>query len=112
MLTDEEFDIIKTHPVVGAEAIRDVEGIADNIDVIYHHHERWDGKGYPDGLAGENIPFLARVTAVADAFDAMTSFISYSPALQLEVAHQLIIYVHGNKIVPQLNYLFKTIIPQ
>lgn len=56
-LTDEEFDIIKTHPVVGAEAIRDVEGIADNIDVITHHHERWDGKGYPDGLAGENIPF-------------------------------------------------------
>lgn len=57
MLTDEEFDIIKTHPVVGAEAIRDVEGIADNIDVIYHHHERWDGKGYPDGLAGEKFRF-------------------------------------------------------
>ena len=72
-LTDEEYDIIKTHPVVGAEAIREVEGIADNLDVIYHHHERWDGKGYPDGLARENIPLSARITAVADAFDAMTS---------------------------------------
>ena len=111
MLTDEEFDIIKTHPVVGAEAIRDVEGIADNIDVIYHHHERWDGKGYPDGLAGEKIPFLARVTAVADAFDAMTSSRSYRPALQFEVAHQRILDGQGSQFDPQLIELFKQIYP-
>lgn len=112
MLTDEEFDIIKTHPVVGAEAIRDVEGIADNIDVIYHHHERWDGKGYPDGLAGENIPFLARVTAVADAFDAMTSSRSYRPALEFEVAYQRILDGQGSQFDPQLIKLFKQIYPQ
>src|SRR5690606_10062529 len=80
-LSDNEYEISKTHPVVGAKAIQDVEGIIDNIDVSYHHHERWDGKGYPDGLAGENIPYLARITAIADAFDAMTSSRSYRPAL-------------------------------
>lgn len=110
-LTDEEFDIIKTHPVVGAEAIRDVEGIADNIDVITHHHERWDGKGYPDGLAGENIPFLARVTAVADAFDAMTSSRSYRPALEFEVAYQRILDGQGSQFDPQMVKLFKQIYP-
>lgn len=111
MLTDEEFDIIKTHPVVGAEAIRDVEGIADNIGVVYHHHERWDGKGYPDGLSGDNIPFLARVTAVADAFDAMTSSRSYRPALEFEVAYQRILEGQGSQFDPQLIDLFKQIYP-
>lgn len=111
-LTDEEYDIIKTHPVVGAEAIREVDGIADNIDVIYYHHERWDGKGYPDGLAGEAIPFLARITAIADAFDAMTSSRSYRPALQFEVAHQRIIDGRGSQFDPQLIEIFKQIYPQ
>ena len=97
--------------MVGAEAIRDVEGIADNIEVIYHHHERWDGKGYPDGLSGENIPFLARVTAVADAFDAMTSSRSYRPALQFEVAYQRILDGQGSQFDPQLVELFKQIYP-
>lgn len=111
-LTDEEYDIIKTHPVVGAEAIRDVEGIADNIDVIYHHHERWDGKGYPDGLAGENIPFLARITAIADAFDAMTSSRSYRPALQFDVAYQRILDGQGSQFDPQMIEIFKQIYPE
>ncbi len=111
-LTDEEYDIIKTHPVVGAEAIRDVDGIADNIEVIYHHHERWDGKGYPDGLAGEDIPFLARITAVADAFDAMTSSRSYRPALQFEEAHQRILDGQGSQFDPQLIDIFKQIYPE
>ena len=111
-LSDEEFEIIKTHPVVGAEAIRDVEGIADNIDVITHHHERWDGNGYPDGLAGENIPFLARVTAVADAFDAMTSSRSYRPALEFEVAYQRIIEGQGSQFDPEMVKLFKHIYPE
>ena len=110
-LTDEEYDIIKTHPVVGAEAIRDVDGIADNIDVIYHHHERWDGKGYPDGLAKEDIPFLARITSVADAFDAMTSSRSYRSALQFEDAHQRILDGQGSQFDPQLIELFKQIYP-
>ncbi|SOC36482.1 HD-GYP domain-containing protein [Ureibacillus acetophenoni] len=111
-LTDEEYDIIKTHPVVGAEAIREVDGIADNIDVIYYHHERWDGKGYPERLAGEDIPFLARITAIADAFDAMTSSRSYRPALQFEEAHQRIIDGQGSQFDPQLIDIFKEIYPE
>ncbi|MEK4130122.1 HD-GYP domain-containing protein [Solibacillus sp. FSL W8-0474] len=112
MLTDEEFDIIKTHPVVGAEAIRDVDGVADNIDVIYHHHERWDGKGYPDRLSGKDIPFSARITAVADAFDAMTSSRSYRPALPFEVAYERIVEGQGTQFDPQLTELFKQIYPE
>jgi len=110
-LTDEEYDIIKTHPVVGAEAIKDVEGIADNIGVISHHHERWDGKGYPDGLAGDSIPLLARITAVADAFDAMTSSRSYRPALPFEEAYQRILAGKGSQFDPRLVDLFKKIYP-
>lgn len=110
-LTEEEYEIIKTHPVVGADAIREVDGIADNIDVIYHHHERWDGKGYPDGLVGEDIPFIARITAVADAFDAMTSSRSYRPALQFDVAYQRILEGQGSQFDPQLVELFKKIYP-
>lgn len=111
-LTAEEYDIIKTHPVVGAEAIRDVEGINDNHDVIYHHHERWDGKGYPDGLAGEDIPLLARITAVADAFDAMTSSRSYRSALPFEEAYRRILDGQGSQFDPQLVDIFKEIYPE
>lgn len=110
-LTAEEYDIIKTHPVVGAEAIRDVDGVADNIEVIYHHHERWDGKGYPNGLAGEDIPFLARITSVADAFDAMTSSRSYRSALPFEEAYQRILDGQESQFDPQLVELFKQIYP-
>lgn len=111
-LTDKEYDIIKTHPVVGAEAIREVEGIADNLDVIYHHHERWDGKGYPDGLARENIPLSARITAVADAFDAMTSSRSYRPALPFKEAYERILAGKGSQFDPQLVNIFKQIYPE
>ena len=111
-LTDEEYAIIKTHPVVGAEAIREVEGIADNLDVIYHHHERWDGKGYPDGLARENIPLSARITAVADAFDAMTSSRSYRPALPFKEAYKRILAGEGSQFDPQLINIFKQIYPE
>ncbi|HLT55103.1 MAG TPA: HD domain-containing phosphohydrolase, partial [Bacillota bacterium] len=105
------YEIIKTHPVVGAKAIQDVEGIIDNIDVIYHHHERWDGKGYPDGLAGENIPYLARITAIADAFDAMTSSRSYRPALPYEEAYKRIVEGKGTQFDPQLVELFMRVYP-
>lgn len=110
-LSDNEYNIIKTHPVVGAEAIKDVEGIADYIDVIYHHHERWDGKGYPEGLVGEETPILARITAVADAFDAMTSSRSYRPALPFEEAYKRIEAGKGSQFDPKLVDLFMQIYP-
>ncbi|WP_369824955.1 HD-GYP domain-containing protein [Sporosarcina sp. P13] len=110
-LTDEEYEIIKTHPVVGAKAIEDVEGIADNIAVVYYHHERWDGKGYPDGLTGEETPLVARITAIADAFDAMTSTRSYRPALPFDEAYKRILCGKGSQFDPELVEVFKKVYP-
>ncbi|MDA7979853.1 MAG: HD-GYP domain-containing protein [Pirellulales bacterium] len=72
-LTVEEFEHIKTHVTVGYNILRDIKQLQPALPVVLHHHEAWDGSGYPHGLAGENIPYLARITAVADAFDAMGS---------------------------------------
>ena len=72
-LTDKEFDKIKEHPVMGAKIVEPVEFLKDSYKTVYHHHERYDGDGYPDGLKGEDIPISARIIAVADAYDAMGS---------------------------------------
>jgi len=79
-LTEEEYALIALHPVVGAEILRDVDFIGEGKLVVRHHHERWDGTGYPDGLAGEEIPLAARVFAVADTLDALTTDRPYRPA--------------------------------
>lgn len=110
-LTNEEFEIIKTHPVVGAEAVKNIEGLKGNICVIRSHHERWDGKGYPDNLQGENIPLLARIVAIADAFDAMTSSRSYRNALPAEEAYKRIIEGKGTQFDPNLVEEFKKVFP-
>ncbi|KAB8129162.1 HD domain-containing protein [Gracilibacillus oryzae] len=111
-LTEEEFEIIKEHPTVGAEAVQNVEGIAEYIDVIEHHHERWDGNGYPHRLQGEQISLLTRITSVADAFDAMTSSRSYRAALPLEVAYQRIVDGSGTQFDPDIVKQFVEIYPQ
>ncbi|MBI4799382.1 MAG: response regulator [Desulfarculus sp.] len=72
-LTFEEYEQIKQHPVIGESIIQAMDLSKSERAIIRHHHERWDGGGYPDGLGGDNIPLLARVVAVADAFDAMTT---------------------------------------
>jgi putative nucleotidyltransferase with HDIG domain len=79
-LTEKEYALIAQHPVVGAEILRDVDFIGEGKLVVRHHHERWDGAGYPDGLAGEEIPLAARVFAVADTLDALTTDRPYRPA--------------------------------
>lgn len=76
-LTDEEYAIIKTHPVVGENILRKIHEIPMLVTGAKYHHERYDGKGYPEGLSGEKIPVEARIIAVADAYDAMTSRRSY-----------------------------------
>ncbi|WP_010677823.1 HD-GYP domain-containing protein [Bacillus timonensis] len=110
-LTNEEFEVIKTHPVVGAEAVKNIEGLKGNICVIRSHHERWDGKGYPDNLQGEDIPLLARIVAIADAFDAMTSSRSYRSALPAEEAFKRIIEGQGTQFDPILVEEFKKVFP-
>jgi len=72
-LTDQEFDKIKEHTIMGAKIIEPVDFLKNSYKVIYHHHERYNGKGYPDGIKSEGIPILARIIAVADAYDAMGS---------------------------------------
>jgi len=80
-LTDEEFELIKLHPVIGYNILTDIGALADVLPGVLHHHERWDGRGYPHGIAGEAIPLLGRIIAVADTFDAMTSTRSYRSAM-------------------------------
>jgi HD-GYP domain-containing protein (c-di-GMP phosphodiesterase class II) len=111
-LTKEEFEIIKSHPVVGEEAVKNVEGIKDSICVIRSHHERWDGKGYPDQITGEEIPLLARISAIADAFDAMTSSRSYRAAMPVEEAYRRIIEGKGTQFDPNLVEDFKKVFPK
>jgi putative nucleotidyltransferase with HDIG domain len=79
-LTAEEWDVMRRHPESGRDFLRKVSYLAPALDVPYAHHERWDGTGYPRGLAGEEIPLAARVFAVADSFDALTSDRPYRPA--------------------------------
>jgi response regulator RpfG family c-di-GMP phosphodiesterase len=70
-LTREEYEIVRRHPIVGARIVEPLKGLDEAVPFILHHHERWDGKGYPDGLSGEAIPVGARVVGLVDAFYAM-----------------------------------------
>jgi putative nucleotidyltransferase with HDIG domain len=87
-LSPEEFEMMKIHTVKGAEILDTVPDLHPVIPIARSHHERWDGRGYPDGLAGEAIPLLARIVAVSDAFDAMTSDRPYRTGLQPEAAFE------------------------
>jgi HD-GYP domain-containing protein (c-di-GMP phosphodiesterase class II) len=96
-LTDEEFEIMKTHTTAGKEiiekAISTVKGgsyLKEARNMAAYHHERWDGKGYPEGLHGEVIPLSARIMAVADVFDALVSPRVYKPAFPIEKAIEII----------------------
>jgi len=85
-LTREEFDLIKQHPVIGAQILAPVGSLASHLPGIRHHHEAMDGSGYPDGLKGEGIPLTARIVCLADSFDAMTSTRPYRSGKTLEEA--------------------------
>jgi putative two-component system response regulator len=80
-LTKQEWDIMHLHPIKGEEICRPVKSLASVLPIIRSHHERWDGSGYPDGLAGEEVPLLARILQMADIYDALTSPRPYKPAL-------------------------------
>jgi putative nucleotidyltransferase with HDIG domain len=99
-LTEGEYALIAQHPVVGAEILRDVDFIGEGKLVVRHHHERWDGSGYPDGLVGEEIPLAARVFAVADTLDALTTDRPYRPAAGWEDARAEIRRFSGRQFDP------------
>ena len=99
-LDDTEWSIMREHPVWGARALESIPGFAAASRAVRHHHERWDGGGYPDGLAGEAIPIGARVIAVCDAYEAMTSTRPYRPALAAPLARERIVAGTGSQFDP------------
>jgi len=85
-LTEEEYEIMKGHSQKGFKILRDIEGMSNISEIILHHHERYDGSGYPCGLKGRQIPFLSRIIAVADSFDAMISDRPYGRKMSVDEA--------------------------
>lgn len=107
----EEFEAMKKHPLIGEKIIEDIKFLAESRKVVRHHHERWDGLGYPDGLKGEDIPLGARIIAVADAFDAMTSDRPYRRALPVEAAMRELKRCAGTQFDPKVVRAFLEVFP-
>ncbi len=105
-LLDSEWESIRNHPVIGQEIIKKIKIMYDIGQVTRHHHERYDGKGYPDGLKGEKIPLESRIIAVADTYDAMTSNRSYRNAKTHEEAVAELCRVAGTQLDPSLVEIF------
>jgi putative nucleotidyltransferase with HDIG domain len=101
-LTAEEWQAMRRHPVVGAQIIAPFEVFARSAPLIRHHHERWDGSGYPDGLAGPAIPLGARIVAVADVFDALTSGRPYRTALARDAGLSQLLDEAGRSLDPSV----------
>ena len=108
-LTEAEFDAIKKHPAIGAQILGNIKQLQDIIPGVLYHHERWDGRGYPYGLAGDKIPLMGRIICVADSFDAMSSTRTYRPALPLETVLAEIQRCAGQQFDPQLAKVFVTL---
>lgn len=105
-LTDEEFKLVKKHPSKGVEILAPIKQLKKTIPIIRHHHEKYDGKGYPDGLEGENIPFSARILCIADSFDAMTAERPYKPSREIEEAKAELKKCAGTHFDPKLVEIF------
>jgi HD-GYP domain-containing protein (c-di-GMP phosphodiesterase class II) len=108
-LTDAEYDIIKKHPVKGTEILQPIEQLTGSIPGIFHHHERYDGGGYPQGLKGEEIPLISRIIAVADTFDAINSTRAYRGSKSSEKAMEIIEEVAGSQLDARMVDVFKKV---
>ncbi|MFZ5823181.1 MAG: HD-GYP domain-containing protein [Bacillota bacterium] len=108
-LDEEEFALMRKHPEIGAQILQGIEALAPAVPFVIGHHERWDGKGYPRGLAGEEIPLEGRILAIADAFDAMTSLRAYRTPLSLEAAAEEIVACAGTQFDPNLVPIFTSL---
>ena len=106
-LSEEEFSHIKNHPTIGSSILQTIPSISDILPVVFSHHERMDGKGYPQGLAGEAIPLWARMTAVADTYDALTSDRPYRQGMGHRQAMAIIDDATGPQLCPVCVGLFK-----
>jgi response regulator RpfG family c-di-GMP phosphodiesterase len=108
-LTPEEWVEVRKHPVIGHQMCAPVPLLRDAALLVRHHHEKWDGSGYPDGLAGANIPFSARIFALADALDAMTSERPYRKTISLPEARAEIERCVGSRFDPEIAAMFLSI---
>jgi putative two-component system response regulator len=106
-LDGSEWDEMKKHPIVGMEMVKNIPFLMPAIPVILHHHERWDGLGYPYGLAGEEIPLVARIVAVADSLDAMVTSRTYREALMPDEAYDEILRCSGTHYDPTVVSAFQ-----
>ena len=109
-LTDDEYSEIKNHPSIGAHILSTATLFKDIIPIVKHHHEKYDGHGYPSQLKGEEIPYLARITAIADSFDAMTSKRTYRDSLPLETVISEFKRCRGTQFDPELDDAFVDIL--
>ena len=109
-LMPEEFSIIQKHPQIGRDIVSRVAALSNLSDAILHHHEKWDGSGYPDGLAGEGIPLLARIVGAVDAFDAMTTPRPYRSPVEIEEAVAEMRRCSGTQFDPQIVELVAQIV--
>lgn len=105
-LSDEEYSQIKNHPMIGVHMLGDAAIFKDIIPIVKHHHERYDGRGYPSQLVGDDIPYVARIAAVADTFDAMTSKRSYRDSLPIDVVRAEIERCSGTQFDPNIAKVF------
>jgi HD-GYP domain-containing protein (c-di-GMP phosphodiesterase class II) len=101
-LTQEEYEVFKRHPVYGRDILDPIKFLAPVLPGVYLHHERWDGRGYPLGMKGAEIPLVARIIAVADTYDAMTTDRAYRRALPHEVTLSEIQRCSGSQFDPDL----------
>jgi HD-GYP domain-containing protein (c-di-GMP phosphodiesterase class II) len=111
-LTTEEYDEVKRHPIIGENIISPIELLQPIRPLIRYHHEWYNGKGYTDGLSGENIPLGARILAVADAYDAMKSDRPYRKALTEETAIQELKGGNGTQFDPKIVEVFLELLNQ
>jgi putative nucleotidyltransferase with HDIG domain len=109
-LTDEEYATIKSHTKTGASILNYIKSFKDLVPAVYHHHEQFDGDGYPDGIKGTAIPLHARIIAIADTFDAMTSSRSYRKALSLRTALSELERNRGVQFDPDITDIFLEIL--
>ena len=109
-LADEEYTKIKEHPIIGYNMLQHATMFKNILDIVKHHHERCDGNGYPDKLAGSNIPYLARLTSIVDSFDAMTSRRSYRDSLPMDVVKSEILQNLGSQFDPEIGIVFLDIL--
>ena len=109
-LTDDEYSQIKQHPNIGIHILSHAKIFQNILPIVEHHHERYDGNGYPSKLAGENIPYLARITSIADSFDAMSSRRSYRESLPLDIIKEEFRKNRGTQFDPNLTDIFLDIL--